>query len=144
MKLMNSIFYEHLDSFIIVFIDDILIFSKNEEEHLKHLQTTLDILRKNNLYAKADKCEFICPQLEFLGHIVSRDGISVDDKKIEAIRKYPRPTYVSDIRSFIDLAGFYRRFIAAFSQLAAPLTDLEKADRDFKWTSIEEQSFLQI
>ncbi|GJS57331.1 putative reverse transcriptase domain-containing protein [Tanacetum coccineum] len=121
MDLMNRVFHEYLDKFVIVFIDDILVYSKSEEEHEQHLRIVLEILRQKKLYAKFSKCEFWLQQVAFLGHIVSADGIIMDPSKVEAITKWPRPTTVTEVRSFLGLAGYYRRFVEGFSRLALPL-----------------------
>nr|GEX43120.1 putative reverse transcriptase domain-containing protein [Tanacetum cinerariifolium] len=124
MDLMNRIFHEFLDKFVIVFIDDILVFSKSKEEHEDHLRTVLQTLRHEKLYAKFSKCEFWLSSVAFLGHIVSAEGITMDPAKVEAITKWPRPTSVTEVRSFLGLAGYYRRFVEGFSRLALPLTKL--------------------
>ena len=124
MDLMNRVFRPFLDRFVIVFIDDILVYSKSEEEHAKHLRFVLQTLRDHQLYAKFSKCEFWLDQVAFLGHVVSKDGIQVDPKKIEAVAKWQRPTTVTEIRSFLGLAGYYRRFVKDFFKIAAPLMRL--------------------
>ncbi|GJS23098.1 putative reverse transcriptase domain-containing protein [Tanacetum coccineum] len=134
MDLMNRIFHEYLDKFVIVFIDDILVYSKSEEEHEQHLRIVLEILRQKKLYAKFSKCEFWLQQVAFLGHIVSADGIIMDPSKVEAITKWPRPTTVTEVRSFLGLAGYYRRFVEGFSRLALPLTQLMRKGEKFVWT----------
>ncbi|KAL4014061.1 hypothetical protein IC575_026251 [Cucumis melo] len=111
MDLMNRVFREFLDTFVIVFIDDILIYSKTEAEHEEHLRMVLQTLRDNKLYAKFSKCEFWLKQVSFLGHVVSKDGVSVDPAKIEAVTGWTRPSTVSEVRSFLGLAGYYRRFV---------------------------------
>ncbi|XP_073298474.1 uncharacterized protein [Primulina huaijiensis] len=133
MDLMNRVFKQYLDSFVIVFIDDILIYSKTRELHAEHLRTVLQLLREKQLYEKLKKCESWLEQVSFLGHIVSRDGIAVDPMKIEAIKQWPIPTTVSEVRSFHGLAGYYRRFIANFSKIALPLTNLKAVK--FEWTN---------
>ncbi|GKC06140.1 putative reverse transcriptase domain-containing protein [Tanacetum coccineum] len=130
MDLMNRIFHEYLDKFVIVFIDDILVYSKSEEEHERHLRIVLEILRQKKLYAKFLKCEFWLQQVAFLGHIVSADGIIMDPSKVEAITKWPRPTTVTEVRSFLGLAGYYRRFVEGFSRLALPLTQLMRKGQE--------------
>jgi hypothetical protein len=115
MNLMNKLFMKYLDKFVVVFIDDILIFSKNKEEHAEHLRIVLQILRENQLYAKFTKCEFWLDQVAFLGHIVSGRGVEVDPSKIESVMSWNRPTSPTEIRSFLGLAGYYRRFIKGFS-----------------------------
>ncbi|GJW35105.1 putative reverse transcriptase domain-containing protein [Tanacetum coccineum] len=107
MDLMNRVFHEFLDKFVIVFIDDILVFSKSKEEHEEHLRTVLQILRQEKLYAKFSKCEFWLSKVAFLGHIVSAEGITMDPAKVEAITKWPRPTSVTEVRSFLGLMQIY-------------------------------------
>ena len=117
MDLMNRVFHEYLDRLFIVFIDDILIYSKSQEEHEEHLRTFLQILRERKLYAKLMKCEFWLNQVVFLGHVISKAGITVDPNKIEAVVNWDRPTKVSEFRSFLDLASYYIRFVEGFSAL---------------------------
>ena len=117
MDLMNRVFSPYLDKFIIVFIDDILIYSKNEEDHAKHLEMTLNLLRSHQLYAKFEKCDFWQHKLKFLGHVVSRSGIAMDPAKIEAVLNWKAPTTPTEVRSFLGLAGYYRRFIEGFPKL---------------------------
>ena len=107
MQLMNSIYRPYLDKFVVVFIDDILIYSKTKEEHEEHLRISLQILRENKLYAKLSKCEFWLEEVSFLGHVVTKDGIAVDPSKVEAVLRWERPTSVTEIRSFLGLAGYY-------------------------------------
>ena len=134
MDLMNRVFKPYPDRFVIVFIDDILIYSKSREEHEEHLRIVLQVLRRNRLYAKASKCEFWLQQIDFLGHTICRDGIKVDSRKAEAVVNWPRPTNVAEIRSFLGLAGYYRRFIQDFSKIATPLTQLTRKQKQFVWT----------
>ena len=122
MDLMNRVFHEYLDWFVIVFIDDILVYSKSQEKHEEHLRMVLQILRDKNLYAKLKKCEFWLNQVVFLGHVISRDGITMDPSKIEAIVNWAVPTNVSEVRSYLSLASYYRRFVEGFSRIATPLT----------------------
>ncbi|KAL0560627.1 hypothetical protein IC582_001036 [Cucumis melo] len=122
MDLMNNVFKDFLDMFVIVFIDDILIYSKTEAEHEEHLRQVLETLRANKLYAKFSKCEFWLKKVTFLGHVVSSEGVSVDPTKIESVTTWPRPSTVSEVRSFLGLAGYYRRFVKDFSRIAIPLT----------------------
>ncbi|KAL5558179.1 hypothetical protein UlMin_034390 [Ulmus minor] len=144
MDLMNRIFREYLDKFVIVFIDDILIYSKSQKEHEQHLRVVLQTLKQHQLYAKFSKCEFWLSSVQFLGHVVSKDGISVDASKIEAVSKWPAPTNVTEIRSFLGLAGYYRRFVEGFSSLSAPLTGLTKKNKKFEWTERCEQNFQEL
>ena len=141
MDLMNRIFKPYLDNFIVVFIDDILIYSKSIEEHEQHLRLALQTLREQKLYAKLSKCEFWLDHVMFLGHVVSKDGISVDPQKVEAVVNWPRPTNVTEVRSFLGLAGYYRRFVRDFSKIALPLTQLTQKGISFDWTDQRESAF---
>ncbi|XP_055960628.1 uncharacterized protein LOC126668448 [Mercurialis annua] len=144
MDMMNQVFKPFLDQFVIVFIDDILIYSRSEEEHAYHLRTILQTLREHQLYAKFSKCEFWLEQVTFLGHVVSKDGIKVDPKKIEAVMDWQRPRSVTEIRSFLGLAGYYRRFVQDFSRISAPLTKLTQKGVKFEWTDRCEASFEKL
>jgi hypothetical protein len=144
MDLMNRVFHDFLDQFVVVFIDDILIYSKSLEEHEDHLRRVLQRLRDKRLYAKFSKCEFWLDKVIFLGHVVSRDGISVDPRKVEAVVNWERPTNVHEIRSFLGLAGYYRRFVEGFSKLSGPLTALTRKNARFLWTDECEQSFQEL
>ncbi|KAL0559143.1 hypothetical protein IC582_003733 [Cucumis melo] len=144
MDLMNRVFREFLDTFVIVFIDDILIYSKTEAEHAEHLRIVLQTLRDNKLYAKFSKCEFWLKQVSFLGHVVSKAGVSVDPAKIEAVTGWNRPSTVSEVRSFLGLAGYYRRFVENFSRIATPLTQLTRKGAPFVWSKACEDSFQNL
>nr|GFB06174.1 putative reverse transcriptase domain-containing protein [Tanacetum cinerariifolium] len=137
MDLMNRIFHEFLDKFVIVFIDDILVFSKSKEEHEDHLRTVLQTLQQEKLYAKFSKCEFWLTSVAFLGHIVSAEGITMDPAKVEAITKWPRPTSVTEVR-------YYRRFVEGFSRLALPLTKLMRKGEKFVWNEEREKNFEEL
>ncbi|KAL4013983.1 hypothetical protein IC575_026168 [Cucumis melo] len=136
-----DVFWEFLDTFVIVFIDDILIYSKTEAEHEEHLRIVLHTLRDNKLYAKFSKCEFWLKQVSFLGHVVSKAGVSVDLAKIEAVTGWTRPSTVSEVRSLLGLAGYYRRFVENFSRIATPLTQLTRKGAPFVWRKACEDSF---
>lgn len=129
MYLMNKVVMEYLDKFIVVFIDDILIFSKNEEEHEEHLRLVLQKLREHQLYAKFNKCEFWLKEVSFLGHVITDRGVAVDPGKVRDVLKWKPPTSVKGIRSFLGLAGYYRRFIEGFSKIAKPLTSLLEKEK---------------
>ncbi|TYK21801.1 pol protein [Cucumis melo var. makuwa] len=144
MDLMNRVFKDFLDSFVIVFIDDILIYSKTKAEHEEHLHQVLETLRANRLYAKFSKCEFWLRKVSFLGHVVSSEGVSVDPAKIEVVTNWPRPSMVSKIRSFLGLAGYYRRFVEDFSRIASPLTQLTRKGTPFVWSPACESSFQEL
>ena len=124
MDLMNRVLKPYLDKFVIVFIDDILIYSKSEKEHEEHLRLILELLKEKQLYAKFSKCEFWLKTVQFLGHVVDSEGLHVDRAKIEAIKKWETPNTPTQIRQFLGLAGYYRRFIQDFSKIAKPLTEL--------------------
>jgi hypothetical protein len=126
MYLMNSVFMTELDKFVVVFIDDILIYSKNEKEHAKHLRIVLQRLRDHKLYANFSKCEFWLNSVKFLGHTISKDGISIDPSKVQEVMDWKPPKSVHQIRSFLGLAGYYRRFIPDFSRITKPMTELLK------------------
>jgi len=111
---MNSVFMPELDKFVVVFIDDILVYSRNEEEHAEHLCVVLTCLREHQLYAKFSKCEFWLKKVPFLGHVLSEEDISVDPAKVQEVLDWKVPTLVHEVRSFLGLAGYYRRFILEF------------------------------
>ncbi|XP_016667470.2 uncharacterized protein [Gossypium hirsutum] len=141
MDLMNRIFQPYLDQFVVVFIDDILVYSKTEAEHDQHLRIVLQILREKQLYGKLSKYEFWLSEVVFLGHVVSADGIRVDPKKIEAIIQWKTPKNVSEVRSFLGLAGYYRRFVNGFSKIALPMTKLLQKNVPFIWDDQCQKSF---
>ena len=124
MDLMNKVLKPYLDMFVIVLIDDILIYSRNEEDHSRHVRIVLQTLKEKQLYAKFSKCEFRIKSVAFLGHIVFGDGIKVDTVKIEAVKSLPRPSSPTYIRSFLGLAGYYRRFVKGFSTISSLLANL--------------------
>ncbi|GJR71834.1 reverse transcriptase domain-containing protein [Tanacetum coccineum] len=141
MDLMNRVCKPYLDKFVIVFIDDILIYSKSKEEHEVHLRLVLELLRKEKLYAKFSKCEFWLQEVHFLGHVVNQNGIHVDPGKIEAVKNWEAPTSPTGVRSFLGLAGYYRRFIANFSRIAKPLTLLTQKNKKYVWGAEQEEAF---
>jgi hypothetical protein len=141
MYLMNSVFMNELDKFVVVFIDDILTYSKSEAEHAKHLHIVLQQLRDHKLYAKFSKCEFWLDSVKFLGHTISRDGISVDPSKEQEVMDWKPPKSVHQIRSFLGLAGYFRRFISDFSRIAKPMTELLKKGVKFVWSEECDQAF---
>jgi hypothetical protein len=144
MCLMNGVFREYLDKFFIVFLDEIIVYSKLEEEHENHLRMVLQLLRDHQLYAKLSKCSFYQKKINYLGHIISKDGIAVDSKKIEAIREWSAPKNVTEVRSFMDLAGYYRRFIEGFSKIVHPITSLQKKGVKFQCTLDCEKSLQHL
>ncbi|XP_062080260.1 uncharacterized mitochondrial protein AtMg00860-like [Humulus lupulus] len=144
MDLMNRVLGEYLDKFVIVFIDDILLYSRNQEEHDKHLKLILQRLREKKLYAKLSKCEFWMNQVSFLGHVVSGDGIAVDPAKIKAVKKWKVPKNAQEVCSFLGLAGYYRRFVESFSKIVTPMTALTQKNVKFEWTDRCKQSFQEL
>jgi hypothetical protein len=144
MNLMNKVFMEELDKFVIVFIDDILIYSKSVEEHEQHLRGVLEKLRVHKLYTKFSNCEFWIEKVAFLGHILTAEGVAVDPEKVKAVSNWQQPTNVSEIRSFLGLVGYYRRFIERFSKIARPTTELLKKEKKFTWTESCERSFQEL
>ncbi|GKD50230.1 putative reverse transcriptase domain-containing protein, partial [Tanacetum coccineum] len=144
MDLMNRVCKPYLDKFVIVFIDDILIYSKNKEEHEEHLKLILELLKKEELYAKFSKCEFWIPKVQFLGHVIDSKGIHVDPAKIESIKDWASPKSATEIRQFLGLAGYYRRFIEGFSKIAKPMTKLTQKNVKFDWGEKEEAAFQLI
>jgi hypothetical protein len=141
MYVMNNVFMEYLDKFMVVFIDDTLINSKDEEEHEKHLPLVLQKLSDHQLFAKQSKCEFWLKEVPFLDHVILEGGISVDPSKTEDVLSWNTPTSVSDIHSFLGLVGYYRRFIEGFSKITKPMTELIGKDKKFEWSAKCEASF---
>jgi hypothetical protein len=144
MNLMNKVFMEYLDKSIVVFIDDIRIYSKNDSDHKEHLRMLLQKLRDNQLYAKYSKCEFCLDEVPFLGHIISNGGILVDPAKVREIVGWKILSSVTEIRSFLGLTGYYQRFIEGFSKIAKPMTSLLEKGKEFKWTHEYQESFNQL
>ncbi|XP_078180783.1 uncharacterized protein LOC144574648 [Carex rostrata] len=144
MDIMQRVFHDLLDSTVVVFIDDILIYSRSREEHEVHLRIVLQRLRDHQLFAKFSKCEFWLEKVAFLGHVISGEGLAVDSEKIRAVTDWKRPETVTEIRSFLGLAGYYRRFVLGFSQLAAPLTKLLHKGVKFEWGATQDQSFEEL
>ncbi|GJR33540.1 reverse transcriptase domain-containing protein [Tanacetum coccineum] len=144
MDLMNRVCKPYLDRFVIVFIDDILICSKNKEEHEEHLKLILELLKKEELYAKFSKCEFWIPKVQFLGHVIDSKGIYVDPAKIESIKDWASPKSPTEIRQFLGLVGYYRRFIEGFSKITKPMIKLTQKTVKFDWGEKEEVAFQLI
>jgi hypothetical protein len=144
MNLMNKVFMEYLDQFVVVFIDDILVYSQSEEAHEGHLRLVLQKLRDNQLYAKFSKCDFWLKEVAFLGHIITDGGIKVDPGKISEILNWKQHTDVSKIRSFLGLVGYYRRIIEGFSKIVKPLTSLLEKGKEFKWDEACQKCFEEL
>ncbi|XP_014523574.1 uncharacterized protein LOC106779876 [Vigna radiata var. radiata] len=144
MNYMIKNFRPFLDKFVMVFIDDILIYSKTREVHEDHLRTVLGVLRERKLYSKLSKCEFWMEEVNFLRHEISAGRISVDPSKVQAVLQWERPKTVTEVRSFVGLVGYNRRFIKNFARIVAPLTQLTRKDRPFAWTNKCEASFQEL
>ena len=129
---------------MVIFIDDILVYSKNKEEHERHLRVVLQTLKEHQLFAKLKKFEFWLDQIHFLSHVVSNDGISVDPSKVEAVLNWKRPTTMFEVRSFLGMIGYYRRFIKGFSKIFLPLTRLTQKNAKFVWNKECHSSFEEL
>jgi hypothetical protein len=141
MYLMNSVFMPELDKFVVVFIDNILVYSKNDEEHAGHLHVVIQHLREHRLYSKLSKCDFWLKEIKFLGHTIYQAGIAVDPDKVQEVMNWKPPTTVRQIRNFLELAGYYRRFIPDFSRIAKPMIELLKKGAKFDWGQKCEDAF---
>ncbi|GJZ82702.1 putative reverse transcriptase domain-containing protein [Tanacetum coccineum] len=141
MDLMNRVCKPYLDKLVIVFIDDILIHSKNKREHEEHLKLILELLKKEELYSKFSKCEFWIPKVQFLGHVIDSNGIHVDPAKIKSIKDWASPKSPMEIRQILGLAGYYQRFIEGFSKIAKPMTKLTQKKVKFEWGDKQEAAF---
>uniref|UniRef100_A0A3Q7IFJ0 Reverse transcriptase domain-containing protein n=1 Tax=Solanum lycopersicum TaxID=4081 RepID=A0A3Q7IFJ0_SOLLC len=142
--LMNRLFHSYLDQFVVVYLDDIVVYSDNMEDHVKHLCKVFEILRNNELYVKREKCSFAQPIVRFFGHTISHGKIQMDSDKIAAINNWEAPTKVPELRSFLVLANYYRCFIFNYSAIAAPLTDLLKKDRAWNWSATCQAAFVRL
>ncbi|GJV86898.1 putative reverse transcriptase domain-containing protein [Tanacetum coccineum] len=144
MDLMNRVCKPYLDKFVIVFIDDILIYSKSKEEHEEHLKIILHLLKEEKLYEKFSKYNFWLDSMKFLGHVIDSKGVHVDPAKIEAIKNWAAPTTLIEVRKFLGLAGYYRRFIECFSLIAKPLTKLTQKNKKYEWGKEEDEAFQML
>jgi hypothetical protein len=144
MCLTNSVFMPELDKFVIVFIEDILIYLRSMEEHEEHLQIVLQQLRDHQLYAKFSKCEFWIKEVPFLGHVVSPEGITVDPSKVKEVLEWKQPTKVSEVQNFLGLASYYRRFIPNFSKIMKPITELLKKGNKYLWSGTCDEAFKHL
>lgn len=140
-RIMNDLFFDFLDKFVLVYLDDILVYSENEQQHMEHLHLVLDRLEKNYFKLKLEKCSFFEKELEFLGFIVNESGIAPDPKKIRAIQELQQPNDLTSLRSFLGLCGFYRKFVQNYSEIVAPLTHLLKKQVIFHWKENQQQAF---
>jgi hypothetical protein len=144
MCLMNNVLSKFLDKFVLVFIDDILIYSKNREEHEEYLRLVLQVLREHHLYAKFSKCDFFQKKIHYLGHVISEEVVAVDLDKIKSIMEWPTLKDVLDIRSFMGLAIYYSRFIKGLSRIGCTITSLQKKGSKFTWTQEREERFQSL
>jgi hypothetical protein len=144
MRLMNGVFRKYLDHFVQVFLDDILIYSKNEREHEEHLRVVLSCLRENKLYGKLSKCSFFQKEIHYLGHIISGEGISVDPEKVRAIMEWPVPKNAHEVRSFMGLAGYYQSFVEGFSKIAKPIITFQCKGVRYEWTEECDSAFIEL
>jgi len=144
MKLMNHVFRDCIGKYVVVYFDDILVYSQSLESHLSHLKEVLLVLRRNSLFANIEKFTFCVDSVVFLGFIVNKNGVHVDSEKMKSIQEWPTPQNVGDVRGFYGLASFYRRFVPNFSSLASQLNELVKKDTPFCWTEKHEQAFQRL
>jgi hypothetical protein len=144
MSLMIGVFRKYLDRFVQVFLDDILIYSKNEREHDEHLRVVLSCIRENKLYGKLSKCYFFQKEIHYLGHIISDEGISVDPEKVKAIMEWPVQKNAHEVRSFMWLAGYYWIFVEGFSKIAKPITTLQCKGVRYEWTEECDSAFIEL
>ena len=143
-RLMNKVFTDNIGKFIGIYPDDILIFSRNIDEHWQHLRWALEKLREAKLYGRLHKCEFLKDQVDYLGFEVSPGGIKASPGKVKAVIEWPRPKSVHDVRSFLGLASYYRRFVRGFSEMARPLTELTRAGVEWRWSTAQHQAFNRL
>ncbi|CAI7785304.1 unnamed protein product [Closterium sp. NIES-54] len=141
---MNHILRPLLDECVVVYLDDILIYSKNMKEHVDHLRKVFEILRKNKFYVKLSKSDFALKKVQFLGHMVSAEGVHVDPRKIEAVKKWKVPEKMKELQLFLGFTNYYNRFVPQYATIAAPLTDLLKKDTLFKWDTPHQQAMEQL
>lgn len=138
--IMNDVFRPYLRRFVLVFFDDILVYSKDKEEHKQHLTSVLQTLHEHQLYVNRKKCEFGKSQVAYLGHIISESGVAVDMSKVKSMQEWPAPVSLKSLRSFLGLTGYYRKFIQGYASIAGPLTEQLKRDK-FNWTPAATQAF---
>ena len=141
--LMNELFRPYLRKFVLIFFDDILVYSPSWQEHLQHVKRVIRVLQNNQLYVKGSECQFGVTEVHYLGHIVSSEGVGVDEEKIQAIVEWPMPRNLKALRGFLGLCGYYRRFIREYSYVAAPLTRLTKKNA-FNWDESAQLAFEQL
>ena len=141
MNMMNDVLDDYLDKFVLIFLDDVLVYSANVEEHAEHLRQLLERLREQRLYAKASKCDMMKTSVEFLGQQITSDGMTPTEAKLKAVRDWSTPKDVKDVRSFLGFANYYRRFVKDFAAVASPLTTLTKKDVPWQWGPYQARAF---
>ena len=137
---MNSVFGKYVRKFVIIFLDDILVFSETMEEHLEHLCIVFELLRAHQLYVKESKCTFAADHIDYLGHVISKEGVATDKEKTQAMEQWPTPTNATELRGFLGLTGYYRKFVARYGIIAKPLTNL-LTKKGFEWTAQAQTAF---
>ena len=140
-QLLNSVYADELGRFVVVYLDDILVYSKSEAEHVEHLRIVLQRLREHRLFAKLSKCQFCRSSVEFLGHVVSANGIGMDQHKVQAVQDWPQPRTVKDIMQFVGLTNYYRKFVQSYAAITVPLYELLKKDTPFVWGEQQQAAF---
>ena len=143
-RVMNNVFFDLLDHGLLIYLDDILIYSKTQEEHKTLLQKVFKLLQQNQLYIKESKCSLFLESVEFLGHVISAEGVSVEQGKTDAIKQWPVPTCLNEIQQFLGLANYYRKFIFKFSEIAQPLTQLTRKNVPFTWCEAQKVAFERL
>ncbi|GKB42894.1 putative mitochondrial protein [Tanacetum coccineum] len=141
--LMNFVFKQHLRKFVLVFFDDILVYSPDLETHAHHLEIVLQFIRDHTLFAKKSKCVFGAQMVEYLGHVITSEGVLTDETKIKAMQNWPIPTNLKQLRGFLGLTGYYRRFIRSYASISQPLTKLMKKNA-FQWSEEAQSAFLEL
>ena len=144
MRLMNHVLRAFIGKFVVVYFDDILMYSKSLDEHVEHLRCVIVVLRNEKLYANFHKCTFCMEKVVFIGFFISGKGIEVDEEKVKAIKEWPTPKSITEVRSFHGLVSFYRRFVKDFSIIAAPLIEIVKKNVGFHWGNDQENAFIVI
>ena len=143
-RLMDRILRPFINNFVVVYLDDITIYSKTFEQHLEHVQSVFQTLREANLKLNLEKCYFFLNNIKFLGHEIGKDGIKIDQRLTNKVKNFPTPTTLRQLRGFLGLASYYRRFIQGFSKIAKPLNQLLKKNEPFNWTTVHEEAFMSL
>lgn len=139
--LMHSVLGKLLDKCVVVFLDDIVIYSKTKEQHRQDVRAVLTCLRQEHLYVKLSKCEFFQRRISFCGYFISEEGVATDPFKVKAVENWPTPSTLTDVRAFLGFANFYRRFIKGYAPIALPLTNMLRGNKNFAWTKVEQLAF---